>query len=158
MTFFDILAIIGTSTGSIALLWDIFKWRSSQASISIIVSANMVEFGVNTSKLSNDKLARVTVINDGWKPVSITHLYLTYYDNMLKRLIGRHRKQFFVPSPEPGKIPTHLDLGEYWIGAFDQSDDVEMMAKEGVLMVEVATTGVKKTTKARLKIPKTKKP
>ena len=152
MTLTDTLALIGALTGTIALLWDFFKWSQTGVKVLLRVSPNMTPFGFAEDEFKNKLNLFVEVTNTGDKKVTITHLVLTYYDSFWERVLKRSSKNFVVLNPLPGQIPQLIDIGDRWVGLIEQSKDLEKMAKNGYLYVGINHSSSAKTLLKRVKI------
>lgn len=152
MTLTDTLALIGALTGTIALLWDFFKWTQTGVKVLLRVSPNMTPFGFSEEEFKSKLNLFVEVTNTGDKKITITHLVLTYYDSLWKKLLKRSSKNFLVPKPVPGQIPQLIDIGERWVSLIEQTQELEEMAKNGYLYVGINHSSSAKTLLRRVKI------
>lgn len=152
MTLTDTLALIGALTGTIALLWDFFKWSQTGVKVLLRISPNMTPFGFAEEEFKSKLNLFVEVTNTGDKKVTITHLVLTYYDSFWKRVLKRSSKNFIVLNPLPGQLPQLIDIGDRWVGLIEQSQDLEKMAKNGYLYVGINHSSSAKTLLKRVKI------
>lgn len=152
MTLTDTLALIGALTGTIALLWDFFKWSQTGVKVLLRVSPNMTPFGFAKEEFKSKLNLFVEVTNTGDKKITITHLVLTYYDSFWKRVLKRSSKNFIVLNPLPGQLPQLIDIGDRWVGLIEQSQDLEKMAKNGYLYVGINHSSSAKTLLKRVKI------
>ena len=69
MTTTDILAWLGATTGTLALLWDIYKWRQDGVQLSV----KAVTFGID-----KPEGITITISNRGGKPTTLTAICLAY--------------------------------------------------------------------------------
>lgn len=149
----DIAAWIGATTGTLTLLWDIFKWSKTGPRISVSAAPNMVAFGVEALAVGEAPCVVVEASNVGDGKTTITHVIALYYDSWLQRLFRRRPTQtWVVPDPRPGKLPHVLDKGERWVGMMEQNEDLIRMSQNGYLFCGVWHSTANKPVLARLVI------
>jgi hypothetical protein len=138
MTATDVAAWIGALTGTLVLLWDIFKWVHSGAKIKVSASPNMTGYGSAALLLGEKMCVAVEATNVGQSKTTITHLVFFHHKSWFGRLLRRKPgTTFYVPDPRPGTLPAVLDTGERWLGMIVQSPELEVMSREGYLYVGV---------------------
>ena len=138
MTATDVAAWIGALTGTGVLLWDIFKWVHSGARIKVSAAPNMTGYGNAAQLLGNKTCVAVEATNVGHSKTTVTHLVGFHYKSWWRRLFRRKPSTtFFVPDPQPGRLPHVLDAGERWLGMIEQNAELENMTREGYLYVGV---------------------
>lgn len=150
MTIFDILAIVGASTGSIALLWDIIKWRLSKPKIKIYLNKGDGITSAEVDPAYPGPSIQVVASNEGERPVNVTHLYLVHYDNWLMKLINREDWRGYIANPKPMPFPTRLEIGDYWVGYVKEEDKLKELSTKGMLFVKIRFTGGKGFVAKRL--------
>ena len=151
----DLLAIIGATTGCIALFWDIFKWANSGAKIKLKVAGNMILIGGINDVSRDQKNVSVEVVNSGDKKTTITHLSIAHYSSTLKAFFRRPPDlNFMVPDPGYSKLPYSLDVGDRWIGFISQTSDIEKLASDGYLYVGIYHSTSNRFIRQRLRIKK----
>ncbi len=118
MTTTDILAYIGAATGTIALIWDIFKWFREGVNISV----EAVTFGIN-----KPEGITFTISNRGGKPTTLSEVWLTYpVDHwFLKHIPIFHNAHRLFYKPHSGlKLPDLLQPGKMRTASFSfETDD-----------------------------------
>ncbi len=138
MTATDVAAWIGALTGTLVLLWDVFKWVHSGAKIKISASPNMTGYGSAALLLGEQTCVAVEATNVGQSKTTITHLVGFHHKSRFGRLLRRKPETtFFVPNPRPGTLPGVLDTGERWLGMIEQNSELEVMSREGYLYVGI---------------------
>lgn len=151
----DWLAIIGATTGCVALFWDVFKWANSGAKIKLKVTGNMILFGGLNEISKDQKNVSVEVVNSGDKKTTITHLSMTHYTSPLKAFFRMKADlNFAVPAPGYSKLPHSLDVGDRWIGFISQTGDIEKLASEGYFYVGINHSTSNRFIRQRLIIKK----
>lgn len=152
MNLTDTLALIGAITGTIALIWDVFKWSQTGVKASLKISPNMTPFGVARLQFKNKLNIFVEVTNIGDKRVTITHLVIVYYETLFKKLLKISSRSFIVPDPLPGQLPQAIDIGERWVGLIDQTNELEKLAQKGYLYVGICHSSSPKKITKRVKL------
>jgi len=128
----DFAAWLGALTGSLALLWDIFKWLNSGPQLTVSASAGMKIFGNFVPEiLRGKKFIVVSVNNIGSNKTTITHLLGEYYSILFNKLIIKPISVFIVVDPAISRIPHVLEPGEQWQGLIEQNENVENMIRTG---------------------------
>jgi hypothetical protein len=134
----DIAAWIGAVTGTLVLIWDIYKWLHTGPIIKVSVAPNMVAYGSAAEVLGNKANIMVEVTNTGDGKTTITHLVGLFYRSRLRKWLRRKPdRTMVVLNPGSGQLPHVINPGERWIGVMDQSDDLIKMSNEGALYVGV---------------------
>ncbi len=138
MTATDVAAWIGALTGTLVLLWDIFKWAHSGPKIKVSASPNMTGYGSAAHLLGDKTCVAVEATNVGQSKTTITHLVGFHHKTSFGRLLRRKPETTFVVlDPRPGTLPAVLDTGERWLGFIKQTPELEVMSREGYLFVGV---------------------
>jgi hypothetical protein len=147
----DIAAWIGAVTGTLVLIWDVYKWLQTGPKIKVSVAPNMVAYGSAVAVLGNKANIMVEVTNTGDGKTTITHLVGLFYRSRLRKWLRRKPdRTMIVLNPGSGQLPHVIHPGERWIGAMDQSDDLIKMSNEGALYVGVLHSTQKPPVLARV--------
>lgn len=147
----DIAAWIGAVTGTLVLIWDVYKWLQTGPKIKVFVAPNMVAHGSAVAILGNKANIMVEVTNTGDGKTTITHLVGFFYKSRLRKWLQRKPdRMMFVPDPGSGQLPHVIHPGERWIGVMDQNDDLIKMSNEGALYVGVLHSTQKPPVLARV--------
>jgi hypothetical protein len=147
----DIAAWIGAVTGTLVLIWDVYKWLETGPKIKVSVAPNMVAYGSAVAVLGNKANIMVEVTNTGDGKTTITHLVGLFYRSRLRKWLRRKPdRTMIVLNPGSGQLPHVIHPGERWIGAMDQSDALIKMSNEGALYVGVLHSTQKPPVLARV--------
>ena len=145
------VAWIGATTGSLALVWDIYKWLHTGPKIDIEVRPNMVAYGGLQYSMGKGAKIMVEVTNLGDRPTTLTHLVGYQYASVLHKFLGRKAKRtIIIQDPQTGKIPDKIHPGDRWIGTIDQNEQVLRMAEDGALYLAVVCNHKKRATFKRV--------
>jgi hypothetical protein len=151
LTITEIVAWWGAVIASLVLVWDVYKWARQGPKLRINVRPNMQTYGI--SEYEEGTYVVVDAVNVGSLPTTISIIGLTYYKNTFYRLIRKAEAHFVSPSPvltQP--LPFLLEPGRQWTGGLIQNEELEKMAKEGVLLCLVYDAWHKKPYKKRINI------
>jgi hypothetical protein len=110
----------GAISGTLVLVWEIFRWGRSGPRVRVTASPNMK---LMTPGVGIDKKTYISVdaVNVGDSPTTLTHFCACTYKNWFDRARGK-KSQLFVISPGPeSPIPYKLQVGERWSALTDQS-------------------------------------
>ena len=152
----DIAAWIGAVTGTLVLIWDVYKWLQTGPKVKVSVAPNMVAYGSAVAVLGNKANIMVEVTNTGDGKTTITHLVGFFSRSRLRKWLRRKPdRTMVVPDPGAGQLPHVIHPGERWIGAMDQSADLIKMSNEGALYVGVLHSTQKRPVLARVIIRET---
>ncbi len=147
----DIAAWIGAVTGTLVLIWDVYKWLQTGPKIKVSVAPNMVAYGSAVAVLGNKANIMVEVTNTGDGKTTITHLVGLFYRSRLRKWLRRKPdRTMVVLNPGSGQLPHVIHPGERWIGAMDQSAELIKMSDEGALYVGVLHSTQKPAVLARV--------
>jgi hypothetical protein len=151
-----ILAIWGAVLSTIAIFWDIYKWRTSGPSLHMRVSTGMVAY--NMPVYEGRTLIMVSVTNRGDRPTTITHLNMAYYDTWWKAILCMKPSQnYWVANPNTfQQVPFELKPGIEWKGMIEQNSEIEIWAQEGYLYATLNHSHNKKPMRQRIVIRKPK--
>jgi hypothetical protein len=121
MTTTDIIAWLGAITGTLALGWDIYKWR--QDGVRLAVEA--VTFGID-----RPEGITFTICNRGGKPTTLSEIWLTHSaDAWFLKLfpLFHNAHRLFYKSHSGLKLPSLLQPGEMRTADYSfKSEDVLM--------------------------------
>lgn len=94
--------------------------------------------------ITHKDLLRVTAVNRGDAPTTITNLCLLEYSSAWARWRHKPRKSFVITNPQlPGYtqlMPYILNVGEQWSGFAPERDDVTGDIQTGVMFAAIFTT------------------
>lgn len=143
----------GAIVASIVLLWDIFKWATKGARVSVSAAPNMQTLNPIEKKLDDNKLIFVEAINHGDMPTTITHLVFFQYESIFKKILKKAKNQGVITNPGAGcQIPFLLSPGCRWTGSIDQNDIAEKLGTDGLFYCGVIHTSRKKPVLKRVDI------
>lgn len=147
----QIVAWIGATTGSLALVWDIYKWRHAGPKIDLEARPNMVAYGGLQYSMGTGAKIMVEVTNRGDRPTTLTHLVGYQYASVLHKFLRRKAKRtIIIQDPQTGKIPDKIHPGDRWIGTVDQNEQILGMAADGALYLAVICNHKKRATFKRV--------
>lgn len=122
MTTTDFLAWFGATTGTFALLWDIYKWRQDGVRLSV----EAVTFGIG-----KPEGITFTISNRGGKPTTLSEVWLTHPadHHWFLRLIPffHNTRLIFGDRSSALKLPTILNPGEMRTADFSFETDDSLM-------------------------------
>lgn len=135
-TITDVVAWWGAIIATSVLIRDIYKWKTAGAKIRFLVQSGMSMLGDPEREDVTLVTARVTNIGD--RPTTITTVGFKYYKNWWKKFRRKPSKAYVVPSPAFNHqvLPYILEVGQEW-GGVNQTEDLENMANDGYLIMEV---------------------
>jgi hypothetical protein len=94
---------------STVLLWDIFKWVTKGAKVTVNATPNMQTFNHIEGELDDDRLIFVEAVNTGDMPTTITHLAFYQYDSLVKKILNKPKSQGAIPWQGAGyELPARL--------------------------------------------------
>jgi hypothetical protein len=148
-TLTDIAAWWGAATGTLVLLWDVFKWHHRGAAVSIEVNSTKVH--PETTTRHETISMRVSVMNNGAQPTTITGFIGHWYRSEWSAWWKRPTETFGVlfhsgATDELGVIGT----GEAWNGSLS-TRKLQFPLKKGHLALGVFHTASKRGTFKRFK-------
>lgn len=147
-----ILAWWGAAIATAVLAWDIYKWkRTGRPKLNVSVSTNMQMAGSSNPQ----KYLVFRVTNNGDKPTTLAVITYRFYESKPSRWRTSRSKGrgLFNPGNATTPLPYKLEVGEVWSGTAFQTPDIEKMAREGYLYIEVedsSTLNFKKNARVRL--------
>lgn len=133
----DCVAWWGAIVATGVLIWDVYKWKSSGARLRLKVQAGMKMLGDPAREQETWVTVRVT--NVGNQPTTITTVGLRHYASWWDYVRRKPAKSFIIPQPSLSHqtLPHVLDVGQEWLGGAVQTCDIETMAEDGRLVIEV---------------------
>ena len=148
------LAWWGAIISTAVLAWDVYKWlKTGHPKIVMSSNGNFVQAQSNSAQ----KFIVVRVTNNGDKPTTISLITYRYYETKPSKGHKQQPKErgfFNRPISATAQLPYKLDVGVEWSGMFLQTEEIERMAKQGYLYIEVEDTSTKssalKNTRTRL--------
>ena len=117
MTASDIAAWWGAGLATLVLVWDIYKWKTAGARLTVKVVPGMQMAGDPTEKLH----ILVEAVNRGDRLTTLTHLAVYQYASAFDRARGKRKASLLVPKPGGNDLPYELEPGKRWTGLMDQS-------------------------------------
>jgi len=156
MTLTDIAAWLGAVSGSIALVWDFYKWLRSGPRLQARVNPHMVEVRYGTTY----RFAVIWVSNRGNAKTTISAVAFSYYST-INYLIAHlpvikrwaRLETVILTNTEFLKLPKVVDAGEEWSGAvrIEDGDLFSRARSRGVLVCLVGHSMSERNTKARVR-------
>lgn len=150
----DYAAWFGAITGSLALAWDLYKWKKSGPSLKLEAGTNMKIYGPTSD---DNKYITLRAINTGERTTTITNLSFVYYTNRIACLFRRLKQCFVVPMPIGQQIPSVLNPGTIWDVSIIQNKEIERMARDGYIEIQLYFSDSNKPKRKKLKFNWNKK-
>ena len=149
LTTTEIVAWWGAIVATFVFTWDIFKWSTSGPKLRINVRPNMKTYGM--PRMDGNTYVIVEAVNIGDRPTTIIVIGLRYYENWCQKLRKKPNKSFVSPNPVmTQELPHVLEPGKMWTGGLLQNEELEKMAREGILICEVYDSWHKKAFNKRV--------
>ena len=152
------LAIWGAITGTLAILWDVYKWKMTGPKLRITVSLNM-KMLPDPRRVATDPNVYVLVhaTNVGTSKTTITHLAIASFTSVWKQIVAKPETQAIVLHHHTlsSPIPKLLDVGEVWTGMILRNQELEQLGKNKRLFCCVYHSSSKKPASKRIIFPKT---
>jgi hypothetical protein len=144
------LAIWGAVLSTIAIAWDVYKWRSAGPNLWMRVMVDMEPY--NLPQYQGKTLVIVVVANRGDRPTTITHLGLAYYSSWWKAMLRKKATAAgYVAIPNPAqRVPFELKAGSEWSGMIEQNTQLEEWARDGWLYATVYHSHAKRPLRGRI--------
>lgn len=146
-------AVWGAVTGSAALAWDFYKWKTNGPRISMVVSPNMVVAtpGVGVDRTLN---VAVDVTNTGTAKTTLQALGLACYPSRWRRWRGKPAATYVVPNTGSFSppLPHGLDVGDVWKAFMLQDLLLHGIERENYIQVRLWHSAQRKPVTARLVI------
>lgn len=121
----DYAAWLGAITGSLALIFQMYTWVFDGPRLDITVTTNrnlnvgdqLIGQGVVIAEVSNNGRGSCTITDIGYKIID-------YSGNTIQDKIA-------VESGITDPLPKKLAPGDFWVGSFKQSEELEQYIKSG---------------------------
>lgn len=150
----QVLAWIRALTGTGALLWDFYKWKTSGPQLQMTVSPNMVTAtpGVGVSETLN---ISINVTNSGTAKTTLKTIGVACCPSLWKQLRQKPFKTFVVINTGPycSPLPHILEIGEEWRPFLDQRTLLDTIEKESRVFFQLWHSASKKPISTRLILP-----
>lgn len=149
LTTTDIVAWWGAVIATFVFSWDVYKWLHAGPKLRTSVRSNMKTLGIPDRDDKTQII--VTVVNIGDRATTLTGIGLIHYKNKFLKLFDKREASFVIGSPGLTlPIPYVLEPGSEWGGSITQTEDIEAMAKDGILICEVYDSWHKNSFKNRV--------
>ena len=144
------LAIWGATLSTVAILWDIYKWKTTGPNIKMRLMTGMQSY--NIPEYQDMTLVVAVATNRGDRPTTITHLGLAYYDSWWKAMLCKRASAYaFIAIPSSTQpVPFELKPGVEWSGMIEQNSKLEEWARNGWLYVTISHSHDRKPIQCRL--------
>lgn len=147
------LAVWGAVLSTIAIGWDVYKWRTTGPRLRMRLAVGMESY--NIPEYEGKTLVVVNVTNRGDRPSTITHLGLAQYDAGWKAFL-RKKASFsaWVAIPSTAqRVPFELKPGVEWTGMIDQNSELETLARNGWLYATIYHSHEERPMRIRIRLP-----
>jgi hypothetical protein len=150
----QVLAVWGAATGSIALLWDFYKWKTSGPKLRMTVAPNMVTAtpGVGVDHTLH---IHITVTNRGTARTTLKSLTVVSYASRFQRWRRKVLKSWVVVDTGPfcQALPHALEVGEEWRPFLPQTELLKGVAKDHWTEFQLLHSAAEKPLCTRLVVP-----
>jgi hypothetical protein len=147
----EFLAWWGAIVSTLVLGWDIYKWKTTGAKLTITASANMESY--NIPEYEGKTLVTANVSNVGDRPTTITTVALVLYKSKFHKFFNKSSKVFVLPLPSSAQpLPFVINPGEIWTGIGEQDEDIQAMSAEGVLVWQIFHSQSRKPASVAIEI------
>lgn len=148
----DVAAWWGAVVATALFIWDIIKWIISGPKIIFTVWPNQIVMGDPVRE--GKTYINANVINRGTQPTTLRNLGLLFYKTRWRKFKHKADQAMIITNPNMHfPIPYLLEPGKVWNGLILQNNEVENMAKEGILEVSLSCSHLKKDLLRRVLIP-----
>ena len=149
MTTTDVLALVGTVTGSAALLLDLVKWLRSGPRLRIRANPNMQPTQAPPGTPPGHwTLVRVSNVGD--TPTTLLALSLETYSSWGARLLRRPSVRLAVLPTLPVPLPHRLEVSDDWQTVVKPDPRISTALDEGLLYVAIEDAHRAKPTRFRV--------
>ena len=148
----QVLAVWGAFVGTLVLVWDIIKWKTSGP--KIVLSVTPCRRFINVPRIPEDRvLVVIDVANNGDKATTIQSVGVSAYKDWFHKV--RRKTVFLADVVDPGlkPLPYVLLPGTTWKGGIGQDALMRKVPKRGIVVVEVSFSHRAKRHKRRIKFP-----
>ena len=147
----DVAAWWGAVVATAIFIWDVIKWIKSGPRIVFTASANMLIIGDPIRE--GKTYVSVKATNIGTQATTLSNLGMLFYKSKWNRLNSKQDKAMIITNPGiPHPIPHILEPGRVWDGLILQNEEVENMAKDGILEAALYCSHARKPLRARIKL------
>ncbi len=155
----QVLAVWGAITGSVAVLWDVYKWKTAGPKLRMTVTPNMIMvtpgIGVQRTGPYGGRNISVDVTNVGNARTTLKSLTVACYSSTFQRWLKRPAKNFVVVNTGDfcKNLPCQLDVGDVWKPLLPQDNLMRDINPEHQVYIQVWHSASRKPACARLIIP-----
>lgn len=142
----DLVATYAAVLSTLIAIWEFIKWKNRNA-IKLACNPNMLFIPSSDKK----KYVIAKVINQGSTPTTVTHFLGYYWPSRFHKIFRKDRQAFIVNCTT---VPALVNPGEEWMGQAHQDENIEKMAREGLLYMGIMHSMGKKEILRRIKINK----
>jgi hypothetical protein len=111
------LAILGAVTGTSALFWDFYKWRTSGPRLKVEALSGYIAATPNPVMQQGKTYTLVSVTNRGDRPTTLEQVSGQYFETENMR---SGREKFIVIPQSPNPLPFLLEPGRSWQGMISE--------------------------------------
>jgi len=115
----------GAVSGTLAVVWEIFRWARSGARLQVFASPNM-QYVIPGQGIDDTLHINVVVTNVGDSPTTITHFVGCTYRNWFDRLRRKRLRLFVITTGPEAPIPFKIAPGERWSAMPPQQQAVDL--------------------------------
>ena len=151
----DFLAVWGSITGTLAILWDVYKWKTTGPQIVMKAFPNMVtaEPGVGVDHTLH---IAIDVTNTGSAKTTLKSLAVACYSSRWSQWRNKPEKTFVVINTGPfcRALPQVLEVGEIWRPFLPQDQIMKGIEHETLVFFQLWHSASNKPVSAQLVIPR----
>ena len=147
------IAAYAAVVSTFVLGWDAYKWLASGARVEMTASFGMKQLGGGVP--DSKTYISVTAYNVGDQPTTITNLGGMHFDTWWRAYIRRRKPTLAFVVNEPSqaqRLPYRFDVGDQWMGLFDQTVELVQKAKSGYLFIILYTARGGRGHRVRIKV------
>ena len=145
----DFIAFYAAILSTFIAIWEFYKWKNRHA-IKLICTPNMLI----VPSSDNKKYIVAKAINRGSAPTTVTHYLAYYWPSKIDKILNRNKESFLINCTT---VPRLVNPGEEWMGQAHQDENLENMARRGVLYMGIMHSMSAKEVLQRVKIADPKK-
>lgn len=129
----DLVAWWGAVVATIVLIWDIYKWKTAGPRLKFFVRSGMIVVG--DPSLKGQFFISSEATNIGDRSTTITNLVIQHYKSYFSMMRHKPQTSMIVTDPSPSQpLPYILQPGSVWRGLCPQTEEIEQLAKTGILV------------------------
>lgn len=151
-----ILAIWGAGLSTFLGAFELYKWATAGPKLRVRASGPMI----STDRSDKGQYLSVRVSNVGSAATTLNAVTYRYFKKKPWRITTKKpgEQAFFNPfKGNPAQLPLKLEVGSEWGYVLPLNADVEKMARNGCLYIEIEDSTTNKATKhARCRLVLTK--